>query len=85
MPREPNERRNIKFYTIIMTEICFILCTVFKMETADQDREIVKYLEMLSDGFDVFKGRRKNCSAWPVFLTALNFRPEHYFKAKPKA
>lgn len=52
-----------------------------RMINWDRGKEIVVFLSLSSDGFEVNRGRDKAQTAWPVTTTILNLNQDHRFKA----
>ena len=51
------------------------------VRNASSDGELVVLLRIITDGFKVFEGRRKQRSAWPIAFTVLNYDHTERFQA----
>ena len=47
----------------------------------DEREELYVFITLSTDGFEVFKGRRKTRTAWPIVFSVLNFDFDHRYRA----
>ena len=51
------------------------------LQTADQENELIVFLSLSTDGFEVFSGSEGEHSCWPVIFNILNLGAEHRYRA----